>query len=82
MPENGVRTRKIAFPVLKILGNTEEENREHLEKNELKNGVRTQKKSVPQVGNSGSYKIIWGTRSRGTRLFVKMKWKIYLGCQN
>jgi hypothetical protein len=57
MPENGVRTRKIAFPVLEILGNTEEENREHLEKNELKNGVRTQKKSVPQVGNNGEYLI-------------------------
>ena len=50
MPENGVRTRKIAFPVLKILGNTEEENREHLEKNELKNGVRTQKKKCSPSG--------------------------------
>ena len=54
MPENGVRTPKIAFPVLEILGNTEEENGEHLEKNELKNGVRTPKKSVPHLGNSGN----------------------------
>ena len=50
------------FPVLKTLGNTEEENREHLEKNELKNGVRTPKKSVPHLGNSGECEIIWGTK--------------------
>ena len=48
-------------------GEQEREKRGTFGEKRSKNGVRTRKKAVPQVGNSGECEIIWGTRKRGTR---------------